>query len=213
MIKHMVEILKINPITAITPDEPLLQKARQSIAQGELIIFPTDTVYGLAADPFNEKAVMSVIKAKQRAIDKGFPVLVANINLAKQLVDFSPNALNLAKQFWPGALTLVLPLKKALPNLTTGYRTSLAIRIPSHPIAKLLAQLPIIGTSANVSGQKPPITADEARAQLGHSVKLILDSGPAKNGKPSTIVDLTGSEPRILREGAIPWIKLRSLLK
>ncbi len=196
----MVEIVKINPSK---PDRHLLQKARKFILEGKLVVFPTDTVYGLAADPFNEDAVLNLIKAKQRDPSKGFPILIANLDLAKLLVEFSPTALKLAKRFWPGALTLVLPLRKALPNVVTGFRTSLGIRIPNHPIAQQLASQPIIGTSANISGQNSPVTAEDARIQLGDSVDLILDSGSAKMGLPSTIIELIGPVPRIIRHGAL----------
>jgi L-threonylcarbamoyladenylate synthase len=205
----MVEILKINPTK---PDILSLQKARNLILEGKLVVFPTDTVYGLAADPFNEVAVLNLIKAKQRDPKKGFPILIANLDMAQNLAEFSPTALKLAKRFWPGALTLILPLKKALPNVVTGYRTSLGIRIPSHPIAQQLASQPIIGTSANISGQNSPVTAEDARLQLGDSVDLILDSGSAKMGLPSTIIELTGPDPRIIRHGVLNQDDIKKLI-
>ena len=205
----MVEIVKINPSN---PDIHLLQKARNLILEGKLVVFPTDTVYGLAADPFNEVAVLNLTKAKRRDPKKGFPVLVANLDLAQNLVEFSPIALKLAKRFWPGALTLVLPLKEALPDIVTGYRTSLGIRIPNHPIAQQLASQPIIGTSANISGQNSPVTAEDARIQLGDSVDLILDSGSTNMGQPSTIIELLGPDPRIIRPGAVNQDDVKKLI-
>lgn len=206
----MVQLLKTNPNH---PDLIIIQKARNCIANGKLVIFPTDTVYGLAADPFNENAVKNLIKIKKRDPNKGLPVLVANIDLAHELVEFSSRAISLASQFWPGALTLVLPLKKSILNQVTGNRKTLAIRIPNHKVARHLAETPIIGTSANISGQKPPITAEGAIKQFGESIEVVLDSGPAKKGRPSTIIDLTGKNPRLLREGSIKYTQLLPYLK
>ncbi len=205
----MVKILKVDPIT---PNLTLIQRARTYIAEGKLVIFPTDTVYGLAADPFNEIAVNKVLEVKRRDKSKGFPILIANLAMAKDLVEFSPIAISLAMKFWPGALTLVLPLKKPIPDSVTGYRNTLGVRIPNHPIARQLAETPIIGTSANISGQKSPITAEDAIVQLGDAVDLVLDSGPAKEGQPSTIIDLTGPSPKVLREGTIKYSQLSPFL-
>ncbi|MHA1652000.1 MAG: L-threonylcarbamoyladenylate synthase [Candidatus Helarchaeota archaeon] len=205
----MVKILKVDPIT---PNLTLIQRARTYIAEGKLVIFPTDTVYGLAADPFNEIAVNKVLEVKRRDKSKGFPILIANLAMAKDLVEFSPIAISLAMKFWPGALTLVLPLKKPISDSVTGYRNTLGVRIPNHPIARQLAETPIIGTSANISGQKSPITAEDAIVQLGDAVDLVLDSGPAKEGQPSTIIDLTGPSPKVLREGTIKYSQLSPFL-
>ena len=201
----MVQILKINPLQ---PDSTVIQRARKMIIDGKLVVFPTDTVYGLAADPFNENAVMNLINAKKRSIEKGLPILVGTLEIAKGLVEFSPLAMSLASQFWPGALTLVLPLKKSMLNQVTGNRKTLGIRIPNHEVARQLAEIPIIGTSANISGQKSPITAEEALKQLGDSVELVLDCGPTMEGLPSTVLDLSGENPQLLREGTIKFAQL-----
>ncbi|HUY00500.1 MAG TPA: L-threonylcarbamoyladenylate synthase [Candidatus Deferrimicrobium sp.] len=205
----MVQILTINPDN---PDPTVIRKARTDILEGKLVIFPTDTVYGLAADPFNEKAVTALITAKKRDSTKGFPILVANLEIAKELVFFSSIASSIASKFWPGALTLILPLKKSVSNLVTGYRQTLGIRIPNHSIAQQLAEIPIIGTSANISGKKSPITAEDAISQLGNSVDLVLNGGSTKGDIPSTIIDLSEEPPKLLREGAIKWDQLRPFL-
>lgn len=205
----MVHILKINPSH---PDSTVIQRARKLILEGNLVVFPTDTVYGLAADPFNESAVIKLINAKKRPIEKGLPVLVATLEIAKQLVEFPPVAVSLASQFWPGALTLVLPLKKSMLNQVTGNRETLGIRIPNHEVARQLAEIPIIGTSANTSGQKSPVTAEEALKQLGASIELVLDSGPALEGLPSTILDLSEENPKLLREGPIKFAQIAPFL-
>ncbi|MFX1297133.1 MAG: L-threonylcarbamoyladenylate synthase [Promethearchaeota archaeon] len=203
-------LLKINPIN---PDLGIIEKARDYIIDGKLVVFPTDTVYGLATDPFNENAVKNLIKVKKRDYSKGLPVLIANIEIAKEFVEFSKVANSIASQFWPGALTLILPLKKPLPYQVTGYRNSLGIRIPNHDVARRLAKIPIIGTSANISGQKSPVTAEEAMKQLGDAIHLVLDSGPIEKGLPSTILDLSENEPKFLREGAIKYSELWSFLR
>ncbi|MHA1263887.1 MAG: L-threonylcarbamoyladenylate synthase [Candidatus Helarchaeota archaeon] len=205
----MVEILKIHPKH---PNLKVILHVRDLIKEGKLIVFPTDTVYGLAADPFNEQAIKKVLNLKRRTVNKGLPVLVGNMELARELVFFSPRAIKLATRFWPGALTLILPIKKAVSNLVTGNRTTLGLRIPNHEIARKIAERPIIGTSANISGQPAPVTALEAIEQLGESVDLVIDSGPAKAGIPSTIIDLSQSPPKILREGAINKERLKPFL-
>jgi L-threonylcarbamoyladenylate synthase len=205
----MPQIIKLNPKN---PDKSVIQKARELIAAGQLVIIPTDTVYGLATDPFNEKAVKRLIAAKRRDTAKGFPILVANLEMAKELVKFSEVALSLVSKFWPGALTLVLPLKKSVPELITGDRQTLAIRVPDHIIARQLAEIPIIGTSANISGRDSPISAEDAINQLGNSVDLVLDSGPTKEGIASTILDLSTKKPRMIREGVIKREQLRPFL-
>jgi L-threonylcarbamoyladenylate synthase len=206
----MVQVIKLDPNK---PDKVVLQKAREIIAAGKLVIFPTDTVYGLAADPFNADAVLRLIDAKRRDEAKGFPILVANLEMAKKLVKFSSGALSIASKFWPGALTLVLPLKKSMPSMVTGDRQTLAIRVPDHPVARQLAEIPIIGTSANISGRDSPISAEDAINQLGDSVDLVLDTGPTKEGIASTIVDFSTKPPRIIREGAIKKDQLLSYLR
>ena len=205
----MVQVIKLDPLK---PDKSVIQKAREIIAGGKLVIFPTDTVYGLATDPFNEEAVMRLIEAKRRDEGKGFPILVANLQMAKKLTKFSQTALSLASKFWPGALTLVLPLKKPMPSIVTGNRQTLGIRVPDHLIARQLAEIPIIGTSANISGRDSPVNAEDAINQLGDSVDLVLDTGPTKEGIASTIVDLTTKTPRIIREGAIKRDQLQPYL-
>jgi tRNA threonylcarbamoyl adenosine modification protein (Sua5/YciO/YrdC/YwlC family) len=206
----MVQILKIN---LNHPDSALIQKARDYISVGKLVIFPTDTVYGLATDPFNESAVKTLLKAKKRDRSKGLPILVGNLDIAHELVEFSDVALSIAADFWPGALTIVLPLKKPMLNEVTGNRKTLGIRIPGNNIARELAKIPIIGTSANISGQKSPTTAGGAINQLGDVVHLVLDGGPSKEGLPSTIIDLSGSQPQLLREGSIKYEELLQFLR
>ena len=206
----MVQIQKIN---LKHPDPALIQKARDYITDGKLVIFPTDTVYGLATDPFNESAVKTLLKAKKRDIGKGLPILLGNLDIAQELVEFSNVALSLATRFWPGALTMVLPLKKEMLNEVTGNRNTLGIRIPGNRVARELAKIPIIGTSANISGQKSPSTAEEAVNQLGNLVQLVLDGGPSKEGLPSTIIDLSGTQTQLLREGSIKYEEILPFLR
>ncbi len=206
----MVQIIKINPTH---PDSKIIHQARNLILKGKLVVFPTDTVYGLATDPFNRHAVITLLKVKQRTPEKGLPILVASIELARQIVEFTPLATTLATHFWPGALTLVLVLKKSMANEVTGNRRTLGIRIPNHQVARQLAEAPIVGTSANISGEKDTITAEDAIKQLGDSIDLVLDGGPTTEGLPSTIIDLCGPTPHVIREGAIKLSLLDPFLR
>lgn len=205
----MVEILKVHQDN---PDLAVIRKARRLITAGKLVIFPTDTLYGLAADPSNEDAVMTLLQVKRRDTTKGLPVLTGDLDLAEKLVEFSPTAKRIASKFWPGALTLVLPLKISISELVTGQRSTLGVRVPNHNVARQLAVKPIVGTSANLSNHPSPVTAEDAIEQIGEFVDLVLDSGPTRIGLPSTILDLSGASPELLREGSIKFADLKQYL-
>lgn len=183
-----------------------LNLAADLIKQGKLVVFPTETVYGLAADPMNVEAVEKVLKAKGRDEEKGLPILASSLEAIESIAMVNIQARVLAKAYWPGPLTLVIPKLETLPSIVTGGRDTVAVRIPQNQIAFLLAELSnglIIGTSANISGNPSPNTAEEADQQIGSLVDLILDGGPAQWGVPSTILDLTQSPPKIIREGPL----------
>ena len=183
-----------------------IDKGIQILKQGGVIAFPTDTVYGLGADAFNSNAVKRIYDIKKRPKHLPLPLLIGDIKqldiLAKPLSEI---ALFLAKRFWPGGLTLVVPKAARLP----GYlgNTSIAVRVPAHPVCLALIQAinnPLIGTSANISGNPSALTAGEVRQQLGNEVDLIIDGGRCPDGGESTVVDVTGGEVVILRQGIIP---------
>lgn len=193
--------------------ESILMAAR-IVKRGGIVVYPTDTVYGLGCDPFNEEAVRRLFKVKRRS-DKALPVLALNLKNAERIARFSEEARKVAQRFWPGGLTLVLPKKEALPSIVTVGLKSVAVRVPSHPVALKLIDLCgglLIGTSANVSGNEPSATAQEAQKQLGGAVDTILDGGAATLMKPSTILDLTQGVPNVLREGALPAAKILKFL-
>jgi L-threonylcarbamoyladenylate synthase len=181
-----------------------ISKASDIVGQGGLVIFPTDTVYGLGCDPFNEMAVERIFKAKGRN-SKPVPVLCSSLRKAIELVELSPRALELIRGRWPGALTLVAPVRRKVPSLLTQGTGNLGVRVPAHQESlKLISACGgwLTGTSANLSGQPSARTAQEAEIQLGDSVDLILDGGPL-SGKESTVALVVGDKVTILRGGPI----------
>jgi L-threonylcarbamoyladenylate synthase len=188
-------------------DPKALLLSQEYVQAGKLIVFPTDTLYGLACDPTNPAALRDIYAAKSRSTLKALPVLIGALEQLDQLVEnIPPQAQRLMERFWPGALTLVLPKQAHLPSELTPY-PGLAVRMPNHPFALELLQAlgPLAVTSANLSDQTNPQTAQEVFAQLAGRVDLILDGGKLKIGQASTIVDCTGAEPVLLRAGPIPF--------
>jgi L-threonylcarbamoyladenylate synthase len=186
------------------------QKIEQGIhilKEGGLVAFPTDTVYGLGASANLTDAVKRIYEVKQRPLNIPLPLLMGDIS---QIYEFtksiSSSARLLINRFLPGGLTLVLPASDKVPDIITGGKTSVAVRVPAHPVPVALIKglgFPIVGTSANISGLPSPLTADDVRSQLGNNVNLVIDGGRCPGGKESTIVDVTGKEVIIIREGAI----------
>lgn len=188
-------------------DPKALLLSQEYVQVGKLIVFPTDTLYGLACNPTNPAALRDIYAAKGRSTLKALPVLIGTLEQLDQLVEnIPPQAQRLMERFWPGALTLVLPKQAHLPSELTPY-PGLAVRMPNHPFALELLQAlgPLAVTSANLSDQTNPQTAQEVFAQLAGRVDLILDGGKLKIGQASTIVDCTGAEPVLLRAGPIPF--------
>jgi L-threonylcarbamoyladenylate synthase len=201
--------------TLLSIDHPrALGNAVEVIESGGVIAFPTDTVYGIGVSAFNEYAVEKIYRVKGRSILKAIPVLIADPEDLKQITSQpNPTASKLIQEFWPGALTLVLKLGPDLPiNLSPS--NTIGIRLPDHDLTRelLRATGPLATTSANHSGQPSALTASEVLAQLGGKIDLILDGGPAPGGQASTVLDCSGAQPRILREGPISWETIRSLL-
>ena len=176
------------------------------LRRGGLVAFPTDTVYGLGASIDLPAAVARVYAAKSRPREMALPVLVSETADIERLSErLSPAARCLIEAFLPGALTIVVPASAAVPAHVTAGRGTVALRIPDHPVPRALIRglgAPIIGTSANRSGRPSPLTADEVRAQLGDRIDLVIDGGRCP-GVESTIVDVTGEIPVVLRAGAI----------
>lgn len=188
-----------------TTDLLALQRAGQILQNGGLVAFPTDTVYGLAAQLDLPKAIQRLYEAKDREAGKAIAVLVGSIEqLELVATGLSEQAARLAARYWPGALTLVLPRRMDLPEELSALPT-VGVRMPDHPfaLALLRASGPLAVTSANRSGETSPQTAGDVLAQLDGRVELVLDGGQCPGGVPSTVVDCTGAELRILRQGAI----------
>ncbi len=190
----------------LSTQNPLaLARALEILRTGGLVAFPTDTVYGVGALVFNGPAVESIYAAKDRPVEKAIPVLIGDVDdLVKVSAEVPEIALKLAARFWPGPLTLVVPKHPELPEAVSATET-VGVRLPNHPVARGLLRLagPMAVTSANLTGQPSPSTADEVFAQLGGRIALILDGGKTPGGVPSTIVDCVGVEPQVLREGPI----------
>ncbi|NUS73307.1 MAG: threonylcarbamoyl-AMP synthase [Corynebacteriales bacterium] len=188
--------------------------AIQAVRQGELIVMPTDTVYGIGADAFNAQAVAGLLKAKGRGRDMPVPVLVGARQTVQGLVNHvSPAAQDLMSAFWPGGLTLVVAQAPSLRWDLGDTDGTVAVRMPLHAVALevLAATGPMAVSSANISGQPAASSAEQARSQLGDSVDIYLESGPIGDPVASTIVDVT-STPRVLRQGAITLEKLRDVV-
>ena len=183
-------------------------QAAEALIAGRLVAFPTETVYGLGADATRDEAVAQVFAAKGRPRFNPLIVHVASLEDAVALGEFSPEASELAKLFWPGPLTLVVPRRKGCPVslLASAGMPSLAIRVPKHPLAQALlkaARLPVVAPSANPSGRISPTTAAHVEAGLGDKVSVILDGGPSPIGLESTIVSFLDGRPKLLRPGGL----------
>ncbi len=189
--------------------ERAIATAAEAIRAGQLIGFPTDTVYGLGADATNDDAVLRVFAAKGRPPDKPLIVLIASLAEAEIYADLAPEVRRAAAALWPGPLTLVLP-RRATSPLSAHVNPAgdtIALRVPANAITRRLiaaAARPLTAPSANPSGAPPPTTADAVARTLGSALALVIDGGPAPSPVASTVIDLSGARPRLLREGAHP---------
>lgn len=203
-------------VDAGNPDTEVVRTAAEAIRRGELVAFPTETVYGLAADALNPKTVARVFEVKGRPANNPLPVQVASErDIPRVAADIPEVAAELIRRFMPGPLTIVLRASPDLSDLVTAGTGTVGIRIPDHPVALDLLRLagtPIVAPSANPSGEPPPTSAEEVLAYLGGRIEYILDAGPSRLKVASTVVDLTSTPPRILRHGAISDEVLATLL-
>lgn len=191
-----------------------IPRAIEILQRGGMVAFPTDTVYGVGALAFDNTAIESIYAAKDRPLEKAIPILIGDMSdLDKVGLDVPDMALRFAARLWPGPLTCIIPKQPALPPAVSATST-VAVRIPDHPdaLALLRAAGPMAVTSANISGQPSPTTAQEVYNQLNGRIPLILDGGTTPGGVPSTLVDCTGKEPIILREGPLSMENLISAL-
>jgi L-threonylcarbamoyladenylate synthase len=204
-------------IIAAPPTADLtLTEAVDCLRRGGLVAYPTDTLYGLGAAARDDGAVRRLFQAKNRPLDNPMPILVVSAKAAESVAQMEPSlALRLASHFWPGGLTLVLPREPGFQSLALAGGDTVAVRVPDHrlPLA-LIRELgePLTGTSANVSGGAAPLTAAAVAEQLADFVDIIIDGGRCPGGMESTVLDLTGESPRVLREGAISRAELESVI-
>ena len=184
-----------------------IKDAIKVLKAGGIVAYPTDTVYGIGANIFIDKAVKTVFDIKQRPYDKALPILLSSKDYLCIVADnISDIAWQLAESFWPGALTLIFKKKSSISTYACAQGDSIAVRIPNHPVPLALISglgVPITGTSANISGQESPVTAKEVYRQIGDRADIIIDGGLCPGAVESTIVDMTETIPRIVREGAI----------
>ena len=192
-----------------------VEQAITVLKRGGIVACPTDTVYGVGAAINIERAVERVYQIKGRPHIQALPILLADKSeIAEVAKDVPPIAWRLADRFMPGALTMVLPKADSVSAIVTGGLKTIAVRIADHPIPIAVVRglgVPIVGTSANRSGSPSALTAEEVRAQLGDRVDMIIDGGRCPGGRESTIVDLTGEMPLILREGPISREELKEV--
>lgn len=196
-------ILAANSPNAIT-------SALEVILAGGLVAFPTDTVYGVGCLAFHQQSIESIYVAKDRPVEKAIPVLIGdNDDLTKVAEEIPIFAMKLIARFWPGPLTILVPKKPTLPEAISATST-VGVRVPDHDVARAILRLagPMAVTSANISGQESPRTAQQVWEQLGGRIPLILDGGETPGGIPSTLVDCTSNEIQILREGPISKAEL-----
>lgn len=202
------EILSANSPNAIA-------KALDILRAGGLVAFPTDTVYGVGALAFDGKAVESIYSAKDRPVEKAIPILIGDLeDMEKVGIDIPQSAYKLASRFWPGPLTCVIPKNPTLPKAVSASST-VGIRVPDHETARALLRAagPMAVTSANISGQSSPATAGDVFRQLNGRIPLIIDGGETPGGIPSTVVDHSLGEVKILREGPIRINQIKAALQ
>ncbi len=202
--------------TVLRTDDPqAIPTAIQIIENHGLIAFPTDTLYGVAGDPFSPAALQNIYAAKARPGSKALPVLIGDLSQLESLVSFITDRVKrIADAFWPGALTLIMPKQPQLPDELSPYPT-IGVRMPDLALTlKLICETgPLATTSANLSGGPDPHTAEEVLSQLGGRIDLILDGGTTPGGTASTVLDVTGTELKILRQGPITLSEIQAIFE
>jgi L-threonylcarbamoyladenylate synthase len=204
-------------VLRLVADSASVQVAAEVIAVGGVVALPTDTLYGLAADPFRADAVARLVAVKGRSSGRALPLIAADLEqIVSYLGSLPPMGRCLAEKFWPGPLTLLIGAPAALAEDVTGGTGRVGVRVPAHGVARDLCracQRPLTATSANLSGEPPSSDPDEVERTLGARIDLLLDAGRAPGGQPSTIVDVTGSALRLVRAGALRWDEVQACVR
>ena len=212
VLRHELMRTQILPAT----ETQALAHAVRLLRAGKVIAFPTDTVYGLGANGFNERAIQQLYVVKDRPSDKAIPYLLANAADLKFVAREIPTAASLlAAKFWPGGLTLVVPASARVPGILMAGGDSIAVRMPNHPTSRALIDAvgaPLATTSANLSGGSDPANALQVMGQLRGRIPFILDGGATRGNTPSTVVDVTTDPPRVLRVGVIAVEEIEKVL-
>jgi L-threonylcarbamoyladenylate synthase len=199
------------------PDPALIARAAEVIRAGGVAAIPTDTLYGLAASALSGAAVARVFDVKGRAADRALPLVAGDLAQVRRYFGaLPPIGAQLAARFWPGPLTLLLPAPDGLPQDVTGGRETVGVRVPAHAVTTALClacDVPLTATSANLTGEPPTDDADSVARTLGDRIDVLVDAGRTPGGAASTIVDVAGPEPRLVRAGAIAWEEVRGCLR
>ena len=192
-----------------------VKQAIKILKSGGIVAFPTDTVYGLGADIYNVKAIERIFEVKRRSRNTALPVLLGEVEQISEVAVSMPEIADVyIKHFWPGGLTLVVPKAKPVPPVITANGDKVAVRLPDHYIPRTLVNglgVPIIGTSANISSEPAPVTTEEVVQQLGDKVDFVIQAGRCVGGVGSTVVDICGERPIVIREGIIPAAMIEKL--
>jgi L-threonylcarbamoyladenylate synthase len=203
----------VDPATA---NDRVLHQAVLAIRRGGVVALPTDTLYGLAVDPFRAEAVERLFAVKGRDASQALLLIAADVQQVRTWIgDLPPLAERLASRFWPGPLTLLLAPPAALPAAVSAGTSRVGVRVPAHPVARALCGAcgcPLTATSANMSGDPASASPDDIARTLGDRIDVLVDAGMAPGGPPSTIVDATGAAPVLVRPGAIAWNEIRLCL-
>jgi L-threonylcarbamoyladenylate synthase len=203
-------------VDAEAPQRDALQEAAKWIRMGGIIAIPTDTLYGLAVDPFRAEAVARVFSVKGREAGRALPLIAADVaQIQAHLGELTPLGQRLAEKFWPGPLTLVIPATPALADGVADSTGHVGVRVPADRVAREIcraADRPLTATSANRSGQPATADPDEVERTLGAALDLLIDAGTTKGGAPSTIVDVSTATPRLIRAGATTWDDIQTWL-
>jgi L-threonylcarbamoyladenylate synthase len=195
-------------IDPVDPDRERLGVAAGLLREGLLVAYPTDTLYGLAADPHLPTAVNRLFDIKGRSASVAIPLIAADVSQVESVATLTRLGRRLASTFWPGPLSLVLDARSSLSRRVCGGGDTVAVRVPDHPVARGLAAAlgsPITATSANRSGEPPALSAVDILQTIGDGVAMLLDGGDAVDGVPSTIIDARGADPILLRAGQVSW--------